>query len=106
MKSIYLITLITALSVTTAAFAAEDGEALFKNHKCIFCHSMTSKVLGPALQNIAIKYRGDNDAQQKLEIKVRTGGAGTWGKVPMPATAKSVSDADIKNMVQWVLSIK
>lgn len=94
------------LSVSTAAFAAGDGETLFKQNSCGACHAVAGKSVGPSLKDIAAKYAGDKGAQAKLETKVRNGGAGAFGQMPMPATAKSVSDGDIKTMVAWVLSQK
>lgn len=106
MKARYLIAMTAALSVSTAAFAADDGEALFKKNNCTTCHSVDKKVVGPALKSVAAKYRGDSEAQAKLEKKVRTGGSGVWGSMPMPPAPKSVSDADLKTIIQWVLSLK
>ena len=85
---------------------AEDGAALAKTHNCMMCHAVSANSTGPAFKNIAAKYKADKDVQAKLEMKVRSGGAGSWGKMPMPVTAKSVSDGDIKLMVQWILSLK
>lgn len=97
---------IAALSVSAAAFAADDGEALFKKDNCGACHAVAKKAVGPALVDIAAKYKGDQGAQARLEAKVRSGGAGTFGPMPMPATAKSVSDGDIRTMVTWILGQK
>jgi cytochrome c len=105
MKIRYL-AVIAALSVSTAAFAAGDGEMLFKQNNCGACHAVSGKSVGPALTDIAAKYKGDKGAQARLEAKVRNGGAGSFGQMPMPATARSISDGDIKTMVAWVLSQK
>lgn len=85
---------------------AEDGATLAKKSNCTTCHAVDKKVLGPAFKDIAEKYKSEQNAQAMLEKKVRGGGSGAWGKMPMPATAKSVSDSDIKDIVQWVLSLK
>ena len=106
MKVHYLIALSAALSVSTAALAADNGEALFKKHNCTVCHSVDKRVVGPAFKSVAEKYRGDSEAQAKLEKKIRSGGSGVWGSMPMPPVAKAVSDEDIKTIVQWVLSLK
>src|SRR3990167_6250760 len=98
MKIRYL-ALTAALSVSATAFAAGDGEALFKQNNCGACHAAACKSLGPALADIAAKYEGDKGAQARLEAKTRSGGAGSFGAMPMPATARSVSDGDIKAMV-------
>ena len=106
MKTRYVIALATALAVSSTAFAAEAGEDTFKQHKCNSCHALDRKVLGPSVKDIAAKYMGDAGAQATLEAKVRKGGSGVFGTMPMPATKPAVSDADIKTMVQWILSVK
>src|SRR5574340_63183 len=105
MKIRYLATA-AALSFSTAAFAAGDGAALFKQDNCGACHAAAGKSVGPSLADIAAKYKGDKGAQARLEAKVRNGGAGSFGQMPMPATARSISDGDVKTMVAWVLSQK
>ena len=95
-----------ALSVSAAALAAGDGEILFRQNNCGACHVAAGKSVGPALTDIAAKYRGDKGAQAGLETKVRNGGSGSFGSMPMPATARSISDGDIRTMVAWLLSQK
>ncbi|HEX5337753.1 MAG TPA: c-type cytochrome [Gallionella sp.] len=106
MKVRYLIALTAALTVSASAFAADDGEAVFKKSTCVSCHSVDKKSVGPAFKDVAAKYAGDKGAQAKLEAKVRAGGSGSFGAMPMPPTAKSVSDENIKSIVTWVLSLK
>jgi len=104
MKSRYLIAA-AALTLSAAAYAA-DGEATFKKSSCGACHQLEKKSVGPSLKDISAKYAGDKGAQAKLETKVRSGGSGTFGPMPMPATPKTVSDADIKTIVAWILTQK
>lgn len=106
MKIRYVVALATALSVSSTAFAANTGEDLFRQHKCNSCHALDKKILGPSVKDIAAKYTGTAEAEATLEAKVRKGGSGIFGTMPMPATKTSVSDADIKTMVQWMLSAK
>ena len=101
----YLVILAASFVLAGNTFA-ENGEALAKSNNCLTCHAIDKKVLGPSFKDIAAKYRNDKGAQAALEKKVRSGGAGVWDKMPMPATAMSVSDGDIKSIVQWVLSLK
>ncbi|MBI5436318.1 MAG: c-type cytochrome [Nitrosomonadales bacterium] len=101
----YLVMLAAGLVFADNALA-ENGEVLAKNNNCLTCHAVDKKVLGPSFKEVAAKYKDDKGAQAALEKKVRSGGAGAWGKMPMPATAMSVSDGDIKGIVQWVLSLK
>jgi cytochrome c5 len=82
-----------------------SGQAMMQKDGCSACHAVDKKVVGPAYQDVAAKYRGDASALAKLTQKVKTGGAGVWGQVPMPPNAQ-VSDADIKALVTWILSLK
>jgi len=105
MNTRYLPILAAGFILSGNAVAA-DGEALMKKSNCTTCHTVDQKRLGPSFKDIAAKYKDDKGAQSALEKKVRSGGGGVWGKMPMPATASSVSDDDIKGIVQWMLSLK
>jgi len=104
MQARYLIAIAASLSVSATAFAAADGEALFKQSNCSMCHAAASASLGPSLKDISAKYAKVQGAQAQLEAKVRNGGKGSFGSMPMPATPKSVSDENVKTIVHWILS--
>lgn len=107
MKFRYLIALTAALSVSATCFAADDGEALYKSKNCSACHQMAKKTLGPSVKDIAAKYAGDKEAPAKLEAKVRSGGAGSFGSTKMPEqSASKISDGDVKTVVSWILNQK
>jgi len=94
---------LAALSAATVARAA-DEEALAKKYNCLACHSVDKKVIGPAYKDVAKKYKGQAGAAAKLFEKVKKGGSGVWGPVPMPPNA-AVPDAEIHKLVNWVLSL-
>ena len=103
MKSLILSAAALAL---TAALPAQANEALAKKHMCTTCHVVKgAKTIGPSYADVAKKYAGQKDAEAKLVDKVKKGGQGVWGQVPMPPNA-TVPDADIKALVKWVLSTK
>lgn len=91
---------VAALIVSTPVMASGD---LAKSRGCMACHAVDRKLVGPSYQEIAKKYRGDAQAPDTLTAKVKKGGAGVWGPIPMPPHAH-VSDADIKSMVKWILA--
>jgi cytochrome c len=91
-----------AVSISLPAAASEE---LAKKHNCLACHTVDKKVVGPAYKEVAAKYAGDKTAEAKLFEKVKKGGVGVWGQIPMPPNA-TVPDADIKALVKWVLSQK
>ena len=102
------IALVAGLCACSAAQAALDNaaaEALMKKSGCVACHSIDKKVIGPAYQDVAAKYKGDKDAVAKLTDKVKKGGVGVWGQIPMPPNTH-VSDDDIKSLVGWILTLK
>ncbi|MBA4708251.1 c-type cytochrome [Aquitalea aquatica] len=97
--------LLAALLLGTAAAPAMANLALAQKNNCLSCHAVDHKVVGPAYKDVAKKYAGDKGAEAKLIAKVKAGGSGVWGPIPMPPNAQ-VSDADIKTLVKWVLAQK
>lgn len=83
-----------------------DGLALAKKSGCFTCHSITKKLVGPAWNDIAAKYRGQKDAEAKLIDKVAKGGKDVWGKMPMPPNSPRINDSDIRTLVHFILSLK
>ena len=80
------------------------AQALMKSHDCMNCHSIDRRVVGPAFKEVAVKYKGDASAEAKLMQKVRNGGSGAWGPVPMPPNP-NLSDADLKTIVTYILTL-
>ena len=95
--------LIGALAAVAAAvaFQAQADEALARKHNCLACHQIDKKLVGPSYKDIAKKYKGQK-VQAKLEQKVKRGGSGVWGPVPMPPNA-AVPEKDIHELVEWIL---
>ena len=92
-----------AAGVVLAAPVRAD-EALAKKYNCLACHQLDKKAVGPAYKDIAKKYKGQAGMDVKLAEKVKKGGQGVWGPVPMPPNA-AVPDADIKKLVDWILKM-
>ena len=89
----------------TLAGAAHANEKLAHSSGCMTCHGVDKKVIGPSSKEIATKYRGDKNAEPALIAKVKKGGKGVWGEMPMPPNAH-VKDEDVKTLVQWILATK
>ena len=103
MKVKLLLALAAAGLLAPSAFASE---ALAQKAGCLACHKVDAKLVGPAYKDIAAKYKGQADAPAKLADKVRKGGTGVWGQIPMPPNpAEKISDADLKTVVAWVLKL-
>jgi cytochrome c len=81
----------------------KEKEALAKKHNCLACHTTDKKLVGPSYKDVAKKYKGQNVAA-KLQEKVKKGGQGVWGPVPMPPNP-AVPDKDVKELVEWILKM-
>ncbi len=98
MRIKYLSALAFALLIAPAAQASEE---LAKKYNCLACHQVDKKALGPSYQDVAAKYKGQADAPAKLVAKVKAGGVGVWGQIPMPPNP-TVPDADLNALVTWI----
>ena len=98
---------LTALGALVAASSmpALASQELAGKKNCLACHATDKKLVGPAFKDVSAKYAGQKDAVDVLSQKVLKGGAGVWGPVPMPANAQ-VSEAEAKDLVRWILTIK
>jgi cytochrome c len=97
--------LIAAGVLTLACGVAMANPELAKAKNCMACHAVDKKLIGPAYKDVAAKYASDKDATPKLVKKVREGGVGVWGQIPMPANPQ-VSADEATTLVKWVLSLK
>jgi len=88
-----------------SAGSAFANEELFKKSNCMACHAIEQKRLGPSMKQVAAKYDGDSTAADRLAKKIREGGVGVWGQMPMPPQPQ-VSEADAKTLVEYILTIK
>ena len=97
-----------ALLAAGTAHAALDNtaaEAMMKKDGCAACHAIDKKLVGPAYVEVAAKYKGDKDAVAKLTKKVKEGGSGVWGQIPMPPNV-AIPTTDITDLVTWILTLK
>ena len=95
------------LSLTSPAAAATSDAAatqLLTKYNCQACHTVDKKLVGPSYKEVAAKYAGDASEPAKLEQKIKNGGSGVWGAIPMPPN--NVPDADLKTLVEWILALK
>ena len=100
-----IISALAAAGVIAAAPALANLD-MAKKSGCLACHQVDKKTVGPgpAYADIAKKYAGDKGAEAKLIDKVKKGGSGVWGPIPMMANSPQVKDDDIKAIVKWILS--
>ena len=99
------VALSVAAGLMASAGVASASDALLKKYNCVACHAIDKKIVGPAYKDVAKKYAGDATAADKLAKKIKAGGVGVWGQIPMPAHPQ-VSDADTQALAKYVLSLK
>jgi cytochrome c len=106
-KSLIAVAVAAAMIFGASANAAVDAakaKQLAQKYNCLACHAVDKKLVGPSYQEVAKKYKGDKGAEDKLIAKVKAGGSGVWGAIPMPPN--NVPDADVKTLVEWILSLE
>jgi cytochrome c len=92
-----------ALALATVGAWADATEDAMTKAGCMACHTKDKKLVGPAFKEIAAKYKGQ-DVTAKLMEKVRKGGSGTFGPVPMaPNGPDKINDTDLKAAVELIL---
>lgn len=91
------------LTVSTAAAAGEDQMTRFG---CYACHRVGEKLIGPAFRDVAARYRGREDTADYLFAKIRAGGEGVWGDIPMvPNTEEKIPDEELKSLIAWIRNL-
>jgi cytochrome c len=87
--------------VAAASGGAADVKALLGANACLACHGIKSKIVGPGFNEVVAKHKGRPDLEAYLLSKVKGGGVGVFGSIPMPAQPQ-LSDADAKSIAQWI----
>ena len=104
MKHLTTWVLAAALACALPAQAQDTAEAAMSKAGCMACHTKDKKLVGPAYKDVAARYKAQATAADTLFAKVRSGGKGSFGPVPMsPNPPDKISDADLKLAVAWIL---
>jgi len=74
--------------------------ALASKNSCLGCHGVENRIVGPSFREVSKKYADLKDSVSYLASKIRAGGSGLWGAIPMPA--QSISEADARELAQWI----
>jgi cytochrome c len=93
----------SAAPAPAPAPAKAAGLALAEQNACLACHGIDNKVVGPGFAQVAARYKGDAGAPARLAGKIKAGGSGAWGQVPMPPQAQ-LKDADVQQLAGWILA--
>lgn len=95
-----------AIAFIGSAAHADDAATLAAMEKagCLACHNKDRKLVGPSFTQIAAKRKGEADVVPQLMDKIRTGGKGVYGPIPMaPNPPDKISDGDLKSAVELIL---
>lgn len=93
------------VALALASNVALANADLAKAKNCMACHAVANKIIGPGFKEVAVKYAGQKDAEDKLVKKVLKGGSGVWGTAVMPANPQ-VSEAEARTLVKWIMAQK
>ncbi|MBB2917800.1 SorB family sulfite dehydrogenase c-type cytochrome subunit [Cupriavidus alkaliphilus] len=88
-------------AASQATATTVDVQGLLAKNACLSCHGVTQKLVGPAYHEVATRYKGDAQAQAKLEASIRGGSSGKWGAVPMPPFA-GLKPEEVKALAAYV----
>ena len=91
------------VAVAAVATQVDAIRPLAEKSGCLACHGQKQRLIGPSLAEIALRYRNDSGAEMRLLAKVRTGGQGAWGNVPMPPQPQ-LQESDIRSLIRWILT--
>jgi cytochrome c len=86
-----------------AADASSPGRTLAQRQGCLGCHAVDAKLVGPSYQSVAERYAGQKDASAELAKRIRAGGSGHWGDVPMPPQGQ-LTEAEARRLSTWILA--
>ncbi len=95
----------SALLATAGAYAvdAAAAKALASKSACLACHAVDKKLVGPSYKDVAAKHKGQADALDKVAARIKSGGSGMYGAVPMPPQP-GLKDDELKLLAAWVLA--
>jgi cytochrome c len=92
------------LAVTGAnAMDAAAAKALAGKNACLGCHAVDKKLVGPSYKDVAAKHKGQADALAKVAARIKSGGSGIYGPIPMPAQP-NLKDDELKLLAAWILA--
>lgn len=100
-----MIPVLAAAAALFTSSAAGASTELARSKNCTACHATEKKLIGPSYKDVAAKYASDKEAVAKLTKKVREGGVGVWGQIPMSANPQ-VSADEAETLVKWILTTK
>lgn len=105
MKFKHIVLAASAVLAASGAYAldAAAAKALASKSACLACHAADKKLVGPSYKDVAAKHKGQADAVAKVSARIKSGGSGIYGPVPMPPQP-NLKDDELKLLAEWVLA--
>lgn len=98
-------TQISSPVIATTAIDSTQGLEMIGSLDCFVCHKIEERVIGPAFRDVSRRYEASEENIQKLVNKIKTGGNGTWGSIPMTSHPNQGTDS-LRVIVKYILSLK
>lgn len=95
---------VACLMALGPAAASNAGHELAQRSVCLACHQVDAKRVGPSFRSIALRYAGNEAAEEYLARTIRDGSRGLWGAIPMPAQ-RHVDPATALLLAEWIMSL-
>ena len=103
-QSLLKVMLVAALGLS-AQSALADGQVTAEKGGCLMCHTVDKRKVGPAFKDVAAAYKNQADAEDYLVNKIKKGGRGKWGVLPMPPNEGKLTDDEFREVVSWIRSL-
>jgi cytochrome c len=103
MKQLVLAAVTVMAASGAYAMDAAAAKALASKSACLACHAVDKKLVGPAYKDVAAKHKGQADAEAKVAARIKSGGSGMYGPIPMPAQP-NLKDDELKLLAAWILA--
>jgi cytochrome c len=104
----YLVSIFICLGLISLAKAngVQEGKEIARKSLCLGCHAENQKVVGPAFVEVAKRYDKTLQSYSYLSSRIKNGGVGAWGAIPMPENKNNISEEETRKVVDWIFSMK
>lgn len=103
--SVLALASVAAVARAETPLGDEQAKKLFNTRSCNACHAVDETRIGPAFRTVALRYRDATpETASWLATKIITGGAGSWGTVPMISNP-AVSPDEARAITRWILGL-
>ena len=92
-----------ASAAAPSASGSRDVQTVLAAYGCTGCHAVDRKMVGPSFRDVANRFGSETGGTERVARRIREGGAGDWGAIPMPPHP-AINDAELRSLVTWVFA--